>query len=150
MPVAGQRLKALDFMPAQTVRDATAQAALTTTYATGTPTVSITFTAPTSGKVLLTYGLKAGATSATWVLLNPEVFTGTNSSGTAVLSGGDGWTIELNVPNTTVANETKSMQGILTGLTPGASYFFQVRHRAVAAAVANISWRTITCQPLAA
>lgn len=150
MPLAGQRLKALDFTPASTVIDATAQAALGTTLATGTPTVAITFTAPTSGKALLCYGLKAGATSNTWVILTPEVYLGTNATGTQVLSGGDGWSIELNVPNTAVANATKSMQGIISGLTPGSSYYFRIRHRAVAAAVANISWRSITCQPLPA
>ena len=149
MPTAGQRLLALDFTDSQLSTDNTAQTGIGTAFATGTPTVDLTFTAPTSGKVLLTWSVKMGDSSATNILLaRPEVYLGADATGSTVISGGDFFDLEMPIDSTSRPNATGSNQYIQTGLTAGSTYYFRLLHRAASGGTANISWRSIMAAPL--
>ncbi|GII87692.1 hypothetical protein Ssi03_56820 [Sphaerisporangium siamense] len=84
---AGQPVRALDFPPPQWAQDATSITNPTSTaHTAGTPAVSVTFIAPTSGRVLIIVGGGVGnSAGADRIFLSPEVRL-TNAAGAVVLT----------------------------------------------------------------
>jgi hypothetical protein len=120
-----------------------------TTYAAGSPEVSATFTAPTSGAVLVSVGLGgSGLAGGQRVLVTPEVRE-TDVSGAVVLAANT--TTEVlrgcAVPGQATANAHRSRTTLLTGLTAGAPYFVRTMHRATGAGTANIAVREVVVTP---
>lgn len=148
---AGQQVKALDYPPAKWAQDTTTITNPTTaTYITGSPEVSVTFVAPTSGRVLLVVGGGLGnSAGADRIFLSPEVRE-TNSGGALVLSpsvtsrgfGSD---------NCSSGFHYGSRESVLEGLTPGQVYYAVVKYVVAAdagAATADIAARDITVVPI--
>lgn len=151
MPTAGQRVKALDFTAAQTSSDATAHNNITTTAAAGSPEVGVTFTAPTSGKVLISLSMRAFDNSAAnAIYLDIEIYED-NTSGTKIVSTGT-WerrlTIQGDTSSTIVGNSSKVF--IETGLTAGQVYYARTMHYAAATGTADVEMRRIDAAPLPA
>lgn len=116
------------------VADATAltSAALTTTYAAGSPVVGTAFTAPPTGKVYITVGGRIQCqTTGNTIYLSFEVRTGaTVGSGTVVLATDAGRAVAAggNATGFTFARVGGSKRYLLTGLTPGSSYNVRTMH----------------------
>ena len=125
---AGRPVQALDYPPAAWAQDATQiDNPSNTTYSAGSPQVSVTFVAPTSGRVLLIVGGGLGnAVGADRIFLSPEVRL-TNSSGALVLTA--------SVTSRGIASDKcasrfcyGSRESVLEGLIPGQTYFARVMH----------------------
>ncbi len=153
MPLAGQRIKALDFQPMVEASSTATLTNITTPLAVGTPEVGVVFTAPTSGKALITIGASfADDTGADNVgILDSKLFLGTNGSGTLVLSTGD-LRRRLILQPGNVANQSQEASRTfpVTGLTAGASYYVQLLHQSWAGATLDIYARQVVAQPLPA
>jgi hypothetical protein len=125
---AGRPVRALDYPPAVWAQDATQiNNPSNTSYITGSPEVSVTFIAPTSGRVLIVVGGALGnGAGGDRVFLSPEVRL-TNSSGTVVLTpsvtsrgfGSD---------NCAGNFHYGSRESVLEGLTPGTLYYAVVKY----------------------
>lgn len=149
---AGRPVRALDYPPAKWAQDTTAiNNPSNTSYATGSPEVSVTFIAPTSGRVLIVVGGGLGnAAAADRIFLSPEVRL-TNSSGALVLSpsvtnrgfGSD---------NASSGFHYGSRESVLEGLTPGTLYYAVVKYVVITGDAgttsADIAARDITVVPI--
>lgn len=153
MPSAGQRILAADFQPTVGATDTTSLTNISTTLSVGTPEVGVVFTAPTSGKALVTIGASfADDTGANNVgILDSKVFLGTNGSGTQILGVGS-LVRRLVLQPGDVANQSQeaSRTYLVTGLTSGSNYYVQLLHAAWAGATLDIFARQLIVQPLAA
>lgn len=153
MPLAGQRIKALDFQPMVESSSTATLSNISTTPSVGTPEVGVVFTAPTSGKALITIGASfaddSGANNCG--VLDTKLFLGTNSSGTLILGTGD-LRRRLILQPGDVANQSQEASRTfpVTGLTPGASYYVQLLHSAWAGATLDLFARQVIAQPLPA
>lgn len=147
MPAAGQRVLALDFTAAAHDEDSTEQSNIGASYVDGSPTVSITFTAPTSGKVLIILGVRArdnGATSS--VVLDFELRED-DSGGSLILDvGANTRRLELNTENDT-RTQALSKHFLVEGLTAGQVYYAQTQHFATPGGSADLIYRAITAIP---
>jgi hypothetical protein len=142
---AGKHVRALDYPPAVWAQDATQiNNPSNSGYITGTPEVSVTFMAPTSGRVLLVVGGGLGnSAGADRVFLSPEVRE-TNASGALVLSPsvtsrGFGSDIAAS------AFAYGSRESVLEGLTPGQIYYAVAKY-AVVTSDAGASTQDIACR----
>lgn len=148
---AGQPVKALDFPPPVWSQDTTAIANPTnTSYTAGSPAVSVTFIAPTSGRVLIIVGGGCGnSAGADRIFLSPEVRL-TDSSGAVVLTPSvtnRGFSSDM----CSSGHVYGSRESVLEGLTPGQQYFARVMYVVAAdpgAQTADIAARDITVVPL--
>ncbi len=125
---AGQPVRAADWPAVAWASDSTSIAnPSNNTYIAGTPTVSVTFTAPTSGRVLLIVGGGVGnSAGANRIFLSPEVRL-TDSSGAVVLTPSvtnRGFSSD----NVAVGHHYGSRESVLEGLTPGQTYFARVMY----------------------
>jgi hypothetical protein len=150
---SGSQVYGVDFPPSQYDQDWTVQANIaSTSYASGTPEVAVSITAPTSGKVLvcLGAGIRNNASPATneravvtYRVLedggNGDVFT-SESAYRGIISPGP------------VVASTYAYRGTFSlerGLTPGRQYYIQMRHRSTSGAGAvDIASRDITVIPV--
>lgn len=99
-------------------------------YAAGTPELSGTFIAPTSGRVTLTVGgglRDNGGASDDRVFLSPQVYSGVDTSGTEQLAPSVTFRGFGSV-DTTSEFMYASRSSLLTGLVPGAVYFVRLMH----------------------
>lgn len=153
MPLAGQRIKALDFTDTVEASSLTALLNISTTLTVGTPEVGVVFTAPTSGKALVTIGASfVDDTGADNVgVLDTKLFQGTNGSGTLILNTGD-LRRRLILQPGNVANQSQEASRTfpVTGLTAGTSYYVQLLHFAAAGATLDLFARQVIVQPLPA
>lgn len=120
-----------------------------TTYAAASPAVEVTFTAPLSGSVLLSVGLGAsGLAGGQRVLVTPEIRE-TNVSGSVVLAANTTTEVQRGcaVPGQATLNAHRSRTTLLTGLTPGGTYYGRVMYRATGASSARIDVREIVVTP---
>lgn len=149
---AGQIVRALDYAGYAGVWDGSNVVGFnSTTYIPGTPVVGVTFVAPTSGAVLLTWGARLRLDSATAVTVLASVETrtgGTIGSGTVVQSASDDAALETG--EATLSRIAASMSRDVTGLTPGATYNTRVVHRnqVSVASAATIFGRSLYVVPL--
>ncbi len=151
---SGSIITGLDLPPAVYDSDDTLLLNLTVLdYTVGSPEVGVTFVAPTSGRVRLTVGGGLRDSSAVdRVFLSPQVFRGSSSSGTEVLA--PSVTIR-GFGSTDKSNEFvyASRTSMLTGLTPGTTYYARVMYvvspaAAAANATADIGFRDIAVVPV--
>lgn len=153
MPLAGQRIKALDFTAAVAAESTVVQSNISTTLGVGTPEVGVVFTAPTSGKVNVTVSMScADDTGANNVgILDWKLFLGTNGSGTLVLNTGAlTRRLVLQVGDVTNQSQETSRTILVQGLTAGSSYYVQLLHAAWAGTTLDIYARTVSVVPLPA
>lgn len=130
--LAGSKVKALDTPPTVQVGDATALSNITApSYTAGSPEVGTTFTAPTSGRVLITVSgsLRNNGANDDRVFLTAQVFLGSNSSGTEVVAP----TVTVFGISSAVGNANAGFQylgrtSMLDGLTAGATYYVRTMH----------------------
>lgn len=148
---AGSPMKALDWPPAVMSQDNTQiNNPTNTSYITGSPEVSVTFIAPTSGRILLVVGGGLGnSAGADRIAISPEVRE-TNASGALVLSATvteRGYSSE----NQAIGFHYGSRESILDGLTPGQVYYAVAKYVVLAdpgAQTGDISVREIVVAPL--
>ncbi|MEU8362313.1 hypothetical protein AB0C27_40475 [Nonomuraea sp. NPDC048882] len=120
-----------------------------TTFIAGSPSCECTFIAPKSGSVLLSVGLGAsGDAGGQRVIITPEIREN-DVSGSVVLAANT--TTEVlrgcAVPGQATANAHRSRTTLLTGLTPGATYYGRTMHRATGTGTADLSVREIVVVP---
>lgn len=145
--LVGAPISAADFPPAAWASDSTANSNISsTTFIAGTPTVSVTFTAPTSGAVLLSVGVAGADNGGTnRIHLAPEIRVGT-VAGSVVLAA-DVTTRGVGIPGEASANVHRSRTTLLTGLTAGTVYFARTMHKVSGGSTADIAVREITVMP---
>lgn len=144
---AGRPVRALDYPPAVWAQSTTRiEAPSNSSYSAGTPEVSVTFVAPTSGRVLLVVGGGLGESAgADRIFLSPEVRL-TNSSGSVVLTPSvtnRGFSSD----NASVGPHFGSRESVLEGLTPGQVYYAVVKH-VVATGDSGSSTADISCREI--
>jgi hypothetical protein len=138
----------MDFPKTRAAGDATAISNISsTTYATGSPIVSLLFTAPTSGRVRFITSLAGQDNSGdNRIFLSPQVFTGMDATG-----------VEIVAPS--VASAVSSMGeasafsvwercSFLDGLTPGSTYYVRLMHRVTGGSTCDIAFRGLIVVPL--
>jgi hypothetical protein len=149
--LAGSTIKGLDTPPTVDAFDNTSIANLTnTTYAEGTPEVGTTFIAPTTGRVSCTIGggLRNNAATSDRVFLSPQIFLGTDDTGSEFLApsvarygcGSSGG-------STTEDYQYLDRESLITGLTPGATYYARVMHVVTGGNTCDIAARSILIKP---
>ncbi|MGI5155833.1 hypothetical protein [Microbispora sp. CA-102843] len=147
--LVGATVKVADFPSAAGAADLSPLDNITsTTYIQGSPIVAATFVAPTSGAVLLSVGLAArdnNTGSASRVHLAPEVRLN-NASGAVVLAA-DVNTRGVGTPGESIDFAYRSRTTLLTGLTPGQTYYAQTLHKVSGGTTADIGVRDITITP---
>lgn len=152
MPFAGQRIKALDFTPAVGAESTVPHLNIGTTPVVGSPEVGVVFTAPTSGKALVTIGASIGDDSGanTIGIIDYQLYLGTNASGTLVLGTGS-LNRRCNIAAGDTAGQTQEMSrtSLVTGLTPGASYYVRTMHYSYTG-TPDLFARQLAVQPLPA
>jgi hypothetical protein len=116
-----------------------------TAYIAGTPQVSVTFAAPTSGAVLLSVGLAASDSAGNRVHLAPEVRVGSVAG--AVVLAADVAARGVGIPGEVTAATHRGRTTLLTGLTPGQVYFARTMHKVSGGTTADVVMRSITVVP---
>lgn len=147
---AGSPVYGLNFPPSGYDVDWTIQPNITSTsYISGTPSVAVNVTAPTSGRVLVCVGggVRNNAASTDTVIITYRVLEDD--------SNGPEFTSESayrGVTSAGIGNEDFRYSGnyaLEEGLTPGRNYYFQIRHRSTTGSgFADISSRDILVIPM--
>ncbi|MEU6781502.1 hypothetical protein ABZ912_20040 [Nonomuraea angiospora] len=145
--LVGTPIQAADRPASVWASDATANNNIgSTSYIAGTPQVSVTFVAPTSGAVLLSVGVAGADNGGTnRIHLSPEVRV-TDVAGAVVLAA-DVTNRGVGLPGEASANTHRSRTTLLTGLTAGTTYFARTMHKVSAGLTADIAVREITVVP---
>jgi hypothetical protein len=148
--LAGSLIRTADWPTSVMATDGTSQLNLTTVaFITGTPTVAVTFVAATTGRALLT--ITAGMrdnTNADRLWLAPEVYLGTDATGTLFLGTSDTTETELVAPGEADDYMYASRTCLLTGLTAGSTYYARIMFRTLSGSgSADIARREITVRP---
>lgn len=147
--LAGSTIQALDTPPGTYAFDTTDQLNIaSTTYIDGTPILAVTFVAPTTGRVWVTTGatIRSGTAGAERVHVTPEIRV-SNSGGT-VVAGPD---VDLHgVYGGGVITQyvTHTRRVLITGLTPGQTYYAHLVHRSTNASNGDdIGGRELSVEP---
>lgn len=156
----GDKVKSLDFPPTVWFDENTDSSIVNTAYSStaGTPTLpvcGIAFTAPTSGRVCVTYKARfESKTNSNRCVISAVVANGgTAGAGAVVMSSSDDNALETTQSTTaaTTPAETR-FQGAsyrnLSGLTPGATYNAYLEHKCFSTTGGNIYLRGIMVEPL--
>jgi hypothetical protein len=147
---AGDPVKALDAAPSVSASDSTSVAIALTTYAALSPVVGVAFTAPTSGKVKITFrGRFECKVNNSRCVVSAELATGaTVGSGTVLNAAVDDEALETTQSATaaTTPAETRmngSQYRVISGLTAGTTYNAYVMAKGFAAAGGTVYSRGI-------
>lgn len=149
---AGTLIRALDFPIAVQAYDATQiDNPSNTSYIAGSPVVAVTFVAATTGRAWLIVGGGLGNSSgADRIFLAPEVYLGTDATGTQILAASV-VTRGFSSENSSGGFHYGSRETLLEGLTPGATYYarvvYSVKTSDAGASTADIAARQITVAP---
>lgn len=148
---AGTNVYGLDFPPAQYDQDWTPISNIAdTTYVAGTPEVAVTVTAPTSGRlfVCLSSGTRNNAATAESVYVSFQIFEDSVDGALYMAANDDYGTRSTGI----AASQEFTYHGnmsLITGLTPGRSYYFQVVHKtALGGSTGDIAARSILVTPV--
>lgn len=146
----GAKVQAADFPPTVWDNDETAISNVTaTTFQNGSPEVSVTFIAPTSGRVLVYNGGGLRNNSGADQMFIDSEIRETDGSGTVVRSSsvtGDG---TLSCADESLGFEYKTRAYVQSGLTPGSTYFARLQYRtSTGGGTADITARSIIVQPI--
>lgn len=120
-----------------------------TTFITGSPVVSVTFEAPTTGRVGVCIGggmVEQAAGSRVWI--SYELYLGTSASGTLVHSTVDVRGVSTSGDATASGDQTLGNMSMEEKLTPGATYYAQVMYKVSGGATNDITRRRIIVIPL--
>lgn len=143
MPLAGEIVTALDG-PVE-AEDSTDVTSTSTAFEAGSPSVSLTFIAPASGKVIVTVYAQIEAASTSSGYCGFEIRL-TNVSGSVVIAANTDVAAAQQEP----AFSGSSRRKLVTGLTPGQLYFARTMHRTtVAANAATMFVRALLVEPVA-
>lgn len=148
--LAGNLVKAADFPATKGSADNTdINNIADVTFVTGSPEVAVTFTAPTSGQVLIINGGGCRNNTGTdQVYLGVEVRE-TNGSGAVVYSPTINGKDTLSCADQSTSHEYKSRYMVLSGLTAGGTYYARIQYRTRDGdSTADISSRSIIVQPI--
>lgn len=149
MPTAGQRVKALDFTAAVTASNGTAHNNVGTTLALGSPGVSVTFTAPTSGMAQVVVSMRCqDDTGSNTAYLDYEVRLNNGAGAIIFGTGSVDRRLDIGCTGAVTFQPNVSKVSLITGLTAGSTYFAQVLHAAAVAGSADVLNRQITVIPL--
>lgn len=143
MPTAGQRILAADFVTPVTATDSTILANISSTLAVGSPEVGVTFTAPTSGMVIVTVGgsiVESGGTTAAGII--DYRITEDDSAGAEVVATGSNARRCVLQANTQSGEASRS--SLVTGLTAGQVYYAQIRTASYSTPAIDVYNRTIS------
>jgi hypothetical protein len=144
--LVGATIRSQDFPPAVWTSETTAQTDITSTsFVAGTPTASITFLAPTSGEVLIFVGAGMRDSAGNRVHLAPEVREN-NVSGAVVLSA-DVTTRGVGSNSVSTGYQYHSRITLLTGLTPGGTYFARTMQKVSGGTTCDLAIRDIGVIP---
>lgn len=139
-----------DFPPSGFDLDWTSQLNISSTaYVSGTPSVGVNVTAPTSGRVLVCVGAGSRNNGANTdrVIVTYRVLE--DSSEGAVFTAESAY---RGVTSIGIGSEEYRYVGnfaLEEGLTPGRSYYFQIRHRTISGSgTADIASRSIAVIPV--
>ena len=148
--LVGATIRPADFPAAVFVQDGTLQNDITTTApaTVGSPTLATTWVAPTSGRVIVVIGIggRAGANGGR-VFGIPETFLGTGPGGTNIIPNTDDEQHGVSTPEDVIDYCYVSRRSLLTGLTPGDTYYTRYVHWADNAGTADITVRDLTIIP---
>jgi len=143
---AGSRELALDFPPAAAAYDNTQITDVSSTaFIAGSPVVSVTFTAPTTGRIVLSVAANVRDSAGTRqmrVAAHIESVT----TGLVVVSPSLSAQGVNNAASSTVY-EVRSRDTLVEGLVPGDVYFARLMYRVTAGSTADIRGRQITVTP---
>lgn len=120
-----------------------------TSYDPGTPVVSVTFTAPASGRVAVAIQGGIDQDSAEdRATISHEIYLGTSSAGTLIQSGRSSYGVGS--PGGNASDElVQGNMSMTVGLTPGSTYYAQVVHQTEGVTNTNdITFRRIIVFPL--
>lgn len=147
MPTAGQIIRAVDFPESKSVDQGADEIGFaSTTYAPGASACGVTFIAPTSGRVQVSWFARYESNSTNFTFISAAVRTGgVIGSGTSVAVASDGVAIETAAG--TDVNQQYPMYRMVTGLSAGSTYNAQIEMK-VSANTSDIFDRNITVIPL--
>lgn len=147
----GSNVYGMDFPPSQYDQDwSVLENVSTTTYTAGSPEVAVTVTAPSSGKLFVTIGcgIRNDAATAESGYVTYQVFEDT-VNGALYQAAND----DFGVRSCGIAQSQEYQYhgnfSLVTGLTPGRSYYFQVVHKtALGNGTVDIAARDILVIPV--
>lgn len=119
------------------------------TYITGTPVVSVTFVAPTSGRVGVCIGggfVEQAAGNRVWI--SYELYLGTSSAGTLIHAGVDVRGATTSGDATASGDQVHGNMSMEEGLTAGSTYYAQVVYKVSGGTTNDITRRRIIVIPL--
>lgn len=120
-----------------------------TSYITGSPVVSVTFTAPKTGRVGVCIGgglVEQAAGNRTWI--SYELYLGSSASGTLIHAGIDVRGVNTSGDATASGDQTLGNMSMEENLTPGATYYAQVVYKVTGGSTNDITRRRIIVIPL--
>lgn len=151
MPTAGQRVLAADFTQSVVSTDSTTQWNVGTTAAVGSPEVAVTFTAPTSGKVLVNIAsemqdnVSDNAVYLDWRLYEDD------GNGAIILNLGSSERYMKTIGHTSsIRSQAVGRSILVPGLTAGQVYFLRLYHSATGGTSADVLMRQVSVVPLPA
>lgn len=150
MPTAGQRVLALDFTAAVTAIDnVNSQLNLTGTPAIGSPELGVTFTAPSSGKALVTLTAAANDSSGAFAsILDVRIYED-DAAGAIVVDLNTGRRLQIMGASTTQV-DWLTRTDLIEGLTPGQVYYARTYVYATGGTTCDVYTRQISVVPLPA
>lgn len=144
--LAGEVILAQDTPPAVSDReDALISGFSSTSYQTGATVCGTTFTAPTSGRVLVSINAyldnsdAAGQAFASYIIREGSSI----GSGTTVVGAAD----EQSALQTGQAQARKGVSELVSGLTAGDAYNVVMVHKHAGTGTSDIAWRTVSVIP---
>ena len=143
---AGTVIKAQDFPPSQSAFDSTVQANQTSTsYGAGSPEIGTTFLAATSGRCIaaVSASIRDNAASNDGIC-SFQIFEGSSSSGTEIVSPAADDSVRFNTSEYASATRCK----LITGLTPGTTYYIRAMHRVTGGSSVDFGYREVTVWPV--
>lgn len=148
---SGTPVRAVDFPPAKfAFQQVTIANVSSTTYIAGTPEVAVRVLAPTSGKVAVIVGggLDNNAANADRIFLSFRVYEGDPALGVLIRTED----VKYGLSNQATQTDQFQYSGhgtIMSGLTPGTYYYFQLRHRvSIGSGTADIAYRHLLVFPV--
>lgn len=149
--ITGSQVYGRDFPPSQYDQDWTVIANVTTTsFVAGTPVVAVAYTAPTSGKAFVSIGcgIRNNAATNERAEVSYRVYEDSDQGLLFQDTGAD-----VGVKSCGIAQSQEfryvGHQSLVTDLTPGRQYYFQVVHRSLnGAGTADIASRSIMVIPV--
>lgn len=148
--LAGTTVKALDTPAAVAVEDATDELGFTdTVFVQGATKVGVTFTAPTTGRVLVMWTARFESNTTGLIYVSAAVRTGaTIGSGTSVSAASQTSAVSSNTgAGGTDTRIAAAFFRVVTGLTPGNSYNAVTEH-SVSSGNGDVFDRSLAVIPL--